>query len=60
MLFKKEIKREDYVKSFVYSNKEDSPYGSDVIAHAITPNGDNLIVSKVETNQNEGDHYGDV
>jgi hypothetical protein len=51
--------RKDYVEYNVYDEEEDSPYGSDIVAHAVTPNGDNLIVSVVETNYNGEDYYGD-
>jgi hypothetical protein len=59
VLYYEELEGKNYVQWFVYGNEKDSLYGSDVIAHAITPNGDMLIVSVVETNQNEGDYYED-
>jgi hypothetical protein len=43
----------------VYNEEKDSPYGSDIVAYAITLNGDNLIVSIVETIYNGEDYYGD-
>jgi hypothetical protein len=51
--------RKDYVEYIAQDGNKDSPYGSDVIAHAITQKGDNLIVSVVETNHNGEDYYGD-
>jgi hypothetical protein len=59
VLYYAEFEGKIYVQWFVYGNEKDSLYGSDVIAHAITPNGDMLIVSVVETDQKEGNYYED-
>jgi hypothetical protein len=59
VLLRYRMAKEDYVKYIAQDENKDSPYGSDVIAHAITQKGDNLIVFVVGTNHNGEDYYGD-
>jgi hypothetical protein len=47
------------VEYIVHDEEKHFLYGSCVIAFAVTPEDDNLIVSVVETKHNERNYYGD-
>jgi hypothetical protein len=47
------------VEFSAYSDGEDAPYGSDVVAQAVASNGVNYIMFIVEMNHNGGDCFGD-
>jgi hypothetical protein len=47
------------VEFSAYSDREDAPYGSDVVAQAVASNGNNYIMFIVEMNHNGGDYFGD-
>jgi hypothetical protein len=47
------------VEFSAYSDGENAPYGSDVVAQAVVSNGNNYVMFVVEMNHNGGDYFGD-